>query len=225
MQRKRPAQQALETPRAAGLAGVVFALLLAAAIVLVRLGVPQGADAVTARGFTDSTRRSGLQAALALVPFAGIFFLWFMGVVRAHVGVVEDRFLVTVFLGSGLVFTATVFGAAAAAGAVLSVAHPAGAAPPPASWDFGRHLAYTLLVGYAMRMAAVFVSAVSAIGHRLGVLPRWLTTVGYLSVLTVLFVSGHVPWAELVFPAWSLLLSAHILVAGGRPRPDPAPRV
>ncbi|MGJ5749995.1 hypothetical protein FB563_5728 [Streptomyces puniciscabiei] len=224
MPRKRSAQQALRTPRAAGLAGVLFALLLGAAIVLVRLGVPQGAGAVTAQGFTKSARRDALRTALALVPFAGIFFLWFMGAIRAHVGAAEDRFLATVFLGSGLVFTATMFGGAAAAGAVLSVGHPAGTAPSAAYWDFGRHFAYTMMVGYAMRMAAVFVSAVSAIGHRLGVLPRRLTALGALTALTLLFVSSNVPWSELVFPAWSLVLGLYILLAGGRPRPRPASR-
>ncbi|MER6736094.1 hypothetical protein [Streptomyces puniciscabiei] len=127
-----------------------------------------------------------------------------MGAIREHVGAAEDRFLATVFLGSGLVFTATMFAAAAAAGAVLSVGHPAGTAPSAAYWDFGRHFAYTMMVEYAMRMAAVFVSAVSAIGHRLGVLPRRLTALGGLTALTLLFVSSNVPWSELVFPAWSL---------------------
>ncbi|MCZ0990501.1 hypothetical protein [Streptomyces diastatochromogenes] len=218
MQGKGPGQEAMETPRAAGLAGVVFALLLSAAIVLIRLGIPEGADTVTPQAFTDSTRQGAVKTALALVPFAGIFFLWFVGAVRAHVGAVEDKFLATVFLGSGLVFTATMFGAAAAAGAVLAVAHPAGTSPGLSTWDFGRHFAYTLLTGYAMRMAAVFVCSMSVIGHRLGVLPRWLSVLGFLTALTLLFVSSNVPWAELVFPAWSLVLSVHIMVAGGRAR-------
>ncbi|MEU6814270.1 hypothetical protein [Streptomyces sp. NPDC046860] len=218
MQRDRPGRRALETPRAAGLAGVVFALLLAATIVLMRLGIPEGADAASADGFTDSTRRDAVVTALALIPFAGIFFLWFLGAVRSHVGDVEDRFLATVLLGSGLVFTATLFGAAAAASAVLAVAHPAGGAPSTAAWDFGRHFAYTLMTDYAMRMAAVFVSSMSVIGKRMGVLPRWLTAVGAVSALLLLFVSSNVPWAELVFPAWSLLLSVHILLVSGRRR-------
>ncbi|MGC4998606.1 MULTISPECIES: hypothetical protein [unclassified Streptomyces] len=218
MQRDRPGRRALETPRAAGLAGVVFALLLAATIVLMRLGIPEGADAAGAEGFTDPARGDAVRTALALIPFAGIFFLWFLGAVRAHVGDVEDRFLATVLLGSGLVFTATLFGAAASASAVLALARPAGAAPSPAAWDFGRHFAYTLMTDYAMRMAAVFVSSMSVIGKRMGVLPRWLTVVGAVSALLLLFVSSNVPWAELVFPAWSLLLSVHILLVSGRRR-------
>jgi hypothetical protein len=201
----------LETPRAAGLAGVVFALLLSAVLVLIRLGIPEGAGTSAAPGFTDPAQRQAVRTALALIPFAGIFFLWFIGAVRSHVGAVEDRFLATVFLGSGLVFTATMFGAAAAAAAVLRVEHVSGTAPGLPAWDFGRHFAYTMMNEYAMRMAAVFVTSMSVIGHRAGVLPRWLTTVGFLCALTLLFVSSKVHWAELVFPAWSLLLSLHIL--------------
>ncbi|MER6027025.1 hypothetical protein [Streptomyces sp. NPDC001851] len=215
MRQQGQGRRVLETPRAAGLAGVVFALLFAAASVLLRLGIPEGVGATTAGGFTDTGRRAALRAALALVPFAGIFFLWFLGAVRAYVGAAEDKFLGTAFLGSGLVFTAMMFGAAAAAQAVLAVGHPTGTAPDPV-WDFGRHLAYTLMTAYATRMAAVFVSSLSVIGHRLGVLPRWLSVLGFLTALTLLFVASDVPWAELVFPAWSLLLSVHVIVASGR---------
>ncbi|MFC3572321.1 hypothetical protein ACFOZ0_03270 [Streptomyces yaanensis] len=219
MEQTEPGRQPLQTPRAAGLAGVLFALLLAAAIVLIRLGIPQHADETTADGFTDSARRTAVRMALALVPFAGIFFLWFVGVIRAHIGEAEDKFLATVFLGSGLVFVATLFGAAAAAGAVLATASPSGTAPALPTWDFGRHFAYTLIIGYAMRMAAVFTCSMSVIGHRLGVLPRWLTLLGLLTTLTLLFVSTSVPWSELVFPAWSLIVSAYILAVGRRTRP------
>ncbi|MFD7945093.1 hypothetical protein ACFV5K_19360, partial [Streptomyces sp. NPDC059744] len=76
MATQRTKGHALQTPRAAGLAGVVFAVLLAAAIILIRLAIPEGADAVTIRGFDDSSRRNAVKTALALVPFAGIFFLW-----------------------------------------------------------------------------------------------------------------------------------------------------
>ncbi|MGW2648485.1 hypothetical protein ACWC2T_27020 [Streptomyces sp. NPDC001393] len=55
---------------------------------------------------------------------------------------------------------------------------------------------------------------VSAIGRRLGVLPRGLTALGCLTALTLLFVSGNVPWSELVLPAWSLVLSGYVLLAG-----------
>ncbi|MER5515380.1 hypothetical protein [Streptomyces sp. NPDC002763] len=208
-------REPLQTPRAAGVAGIVFALLLAAAIVLIRLGIPQGADAVSTQQ-PDPTRRSAVHAALLLVPFAGIFFLWFVGAVRSHVGEAEDRFVATVYFGSAVVFTATMFAAAAVASAVLATAHPAGTSPSRPTWDFGQHLAYTLMIEYAMRMAAVFVCSTSVIGHRLGILPRWLTLLGFLTALVLLFVSAAVPWSELVFPAWSLLLSVYIVMESFR---------
>ena len=55
------------------------------------------------------------------MPFAGISFLWFIGVVRDGLGSFEDRFFASVLLGSGLLFLAMMFVATAiAAGLVAS---------------------------------------------------------------------------------------------------------
>ncbi|MFD3564317.1 hypothetical protein ACFWVU_32365 [Streptomyces sp. NPDC058686] len=191
----------LATPWAAGVAGVVFAILMAAAIVLMRIALPGGnaGDDVT----TDAAQRSVVRTALALIPFAGIAFLWFMGALREQAGEGEDQFFSTVFLGSGLIFVATLFGAAAAAGTVLaeSQQHP----------PFGRQFAYALLTTYAMRMAAVFIITTSTIGRRAGALPRPLVVLGYVAGLVLLVAGANVPWSELVFPAWALILSLNIL--------------
>ncbi|MFJ7207145.1 hypothetical protein ACIQWR_26875 [Streptomyces sp. NPDC098789] len=198
----------------AGLAGVLFAILLAGAIVLARIALPEGGGA--ARIAITSGQRDAVTAAVELVPFAGIAFLWFMGALRAHGGDAEDRFVSTVFLGSGLVFVACLFGAAAAAGTVLDADQPQ---------DFGRHFSYTLLTTYAMRMAAVFVLATSTIGRRLGVFPRPLVLLGTLAGLVLLVVGSSVPWSELVFPAWALTISLYVLKSGlaGPRAPGPAP--
>ncbi|MFJ3925978.1 hypothetical protein [Streptomyces sp. NPDC090022] len=200
-------EQILRTPRAAGLAGIVFALLLAAVIVLLRTALPPGAAAAEAR--LDEGHRRAVSTALELVPFAGIAFLWFMGALREHTGAAEDRFVATAFLGSGLIFVASLFGAAAAAGTVLDADQ---------SSQFGRHFAYTLLTTYAMRMAAVFVLATSTIGRRLGVFPRPLALAGYAVGLVLLAVGSSIAWSELVFPAWALVISLYVLRAGRRAR-------
>ncbi|WP_329318206.1 hypothetical protein [Streptomyces sp. NBC_01262] len=211
--------QALRTPRAAGLVGILFALLLAAAIVLVRIAIPDESGNVGGNWATDPSRRRTVQTALNLIPFAGILFLWFMGAVRARIGEAEDKFFATVFMGSGLLFVATLFGAAASAGGLLVTAGASGADSKMQLWSFGRHFTFSLLTTYSMRMAAVFTFSTSNIGHRLGVLPRWLSFLGYLVALTLLLVTGSIAWSELVFPLWALVVSLHILVASFRTGP------
>ncbi|MFD9354334.1 hypothetical protein [Streptomyces sp. NPDC060031] len=199
-----PTSARLRTPRAAGTAGIAFAVLLAAAIVLMRLAIPSGDGADAA---VDPDKRWAVRVALEIVPFAGICFLWFMGAVRAHAGEAEDRFVATVFLGSGFVFVATLFVAAAAAGTVLQESADAG---------FGRQYAYTVLTTYAMRMAAVFVFATSTIGRRLGIFPRPLALLGYVTGLVLILVGSGIPWSELILPAWALVVGLHVLRVGMR---------
>ncbi|MFD9723659.1 hypothetical protein [Streptomyces sp. NPDC059072] len=195
----------LYAPRAAGAAGIAFAVLLAAAIVLMRLAIPSGDGGEP----VPEADRWAVRLALEIVPFAGIAFLWFMGAMRAHVGEVEDKFFSTVFLGSGFICAATLFVAAGAAGTVLAEDSPS---------DFGRHYAYTVLATYSMRMAAVFVLSTSMMGRRLGVFSRPLIVVGVLAGLVLLVVGSSVPWSELVFPAWAFVISVHILRMRTRPR-------
>jgi hypothetical protein len=59
------------------------------------------------------TSANTIALGLNLVPFAGIAFSWFIGVLRDRLGELEDRFFATVFLGSGLLFLAMLFASAA----------------------------------------------------------------------------------------------------------------
>lgn len=199
----------MRTPRAAALAGMAFSLLLTVAFVLIRLAVPEEADEIA----TD-TMRAGLLVALNMLPFAGIAFLWFMGVVRDRIGQREDRFFGTVFLGSGLLFIAMLFATGAIAGGLVFAS---GEQPTAEVWAFGRRVSYTLLTVYAMRMAAVFAITTSTIVTRLSLAPRWLTMTGFATGAILLLSVGWIPWVELVFPVWVFALSVHILVVSFRP--------
>ena len=75
----------LRTPRAAAVAGIIFSVLLITALVLLRISVPAH-PAVAGAWLTDSRRRAAVVIALNLVPFAGIAFLWFVGVLRDRIG-------------------------------------------------------------------------------------------------------------------------------------------
>ena len=79
----------LSTPRAAAIAGVVFSLLLGASLVLVRISVPTNPSDAK-QWLADSGRRHAVLVAVNLVPFAGIAFLWFIGVIRDRLGDRED---------------------------------------------------------------------------------------------------------------------------------------
>src|SRR5271166_301073 len=101
----------LKTPRAAAIAGILFSVLLITGLLLFRLSVR--ADPLET-GAWLKTRSNTVALALNLVPFAGIAFLWFIGVLRDRLGELEDRF----FLGSGLLFLAMLFASAAVAGGI-----------------------------------------------------------------------------------------------------------
>jgi hypothetical protein len=106
----------LKTPRAAAIAGILFAVLLITGLVLFRLSVR--ADPLEAGAWLKTGSKT-VALALNLVPFAGIAFLWFIGVLRDRLGELEDRFFATVFFGSGLLFLAMLFASAAVAGGII----------------------------------------------------------------------------------------------------------
>ena len=211
--------RAIRTPRSAALAGVIFSVLFAASFVLLRTAIP--ADPADAGGWlSDGGKRDAVLVALALVPFEGLAFLWFIGVVRDRIGDAEDRFFATVFLGSGLLFVGTLFVAGAVAAALVgSAGGSADSLFTSGAWEVGRRTVYELIDVYAMRMAAVFMLASSTILLRTALAPRWLVASGYLIAIVLLVVAGLVPWVELAFPAWVLALSLYVLVIARRGRP------
>jgi hypothetical protein len=200
----------LSTPRAAAIAGVLFSVLLITALVLMRLSVPASPrDA----GEWLASSRGSITLALNLVPFAGIAFLWFIGVIRDRLGEHEDRFFATVFLGSGLLFLAMLFTSAALAGATL-IASAEGSSQfvGSESYLFGRAVMYVVMNTYAIRMAGVFMISCSTLFVRTGVTPRWMAFIGYALALVLLVTIASFSWVSLVFPLWVLMISVYILL-------------
>jgi hypothetical protein len=113
--------RASRTPRSAAVAGIAFSALFTLALVLVHAAIPKDPNDAGV-WLTDKSRRDMVLVALGLVPFAGIAFLWFVGVVRDRIGEAEDRFFATVFLGSGLLFVALLFVTAALAAGLITSA-------------------------------------------------------------------------------------------------------
>ena len=209
------ARSPLRTPRAASVAGIVFSVFLISALVLLRLSVP-AQPGVGGTWLTDPGRRTAVAIGLNLIPFAGIAFLWFIGVIRDRVGAHEDRFFATVFLGSGLLFVGMLFVAAAIAGGLIAASSRPSGPPGSDTLTLGRNVTSLLLNVYAMRMAAVFTLTTVTIARRTHIVSRWLEVAGLATALVLLVAVGISDWVELLFPAWILALSIDILVA--RPR-------
>ena len=208
-----PAGIPLRTPRGAGVAGIIFSVLLIFMLVVLRTSTPADPGAA-GTWLADPGRRAIVAVALNLVPFAGIAFLWFIGVVRERIGRHEDRFFATVFLGSGLLFIGMLFVAAAVGGGLIAAAALSAGLPGPSTLALGRDVTSALLNVYAMRMAAVFTLTTVTIARRTRFVSRWITRAGLATAVVLLVGIGISQWVELLFPAWVLALSIDILVAG-----------
>lgn len=204
----------LPAPRAAAVAGILFAGLLIVSIVLLRWSAP--ADPLDPGGWLK-TGAGRVLLALHLVPFAGIAFLWFIGVLRDRLGAAEDRFFATVFLGSGLLFLAMLFVSAAAAGGLMIAykAAPDGLLASP-SFTVIRAVMYVAMNVYAVKMAGVFMIVTSTLAIRTGFIRRWIALLGYALAAMLLLSVGTFPEMLLVFPLWVLLVSVDILTDGRR---------
>ena len=206
---------AVRRPESAAIAGLIFSVILGVALALLHGAAPESAD--EARSWVESeARRSSINLALTLLPFAGIAFLWFIAVIRTHLGAQDDRFFETAFLGSGLIFVATMFTAAAAIKAVLLL----DASPNPPSPDISAYawtFASVVLGVFGAKMAAVFTISAASAGVRAANLPRWLGILGYFTGLCLFFIPPLPSLAQFLFPLWVALVSVLILLRRKRP--------
>jgi len=200
----------LTTPRAAALAGVLFAVLFGAVIILIRSSLPEGAQPGSQWIDTGSDK---IKLASELMPFAGISFLWFIGVVRANLGRFEDKFFATVTLGSGLLFLAMMFVSSAVGAGLAESRHYSGV--DSGVGIFGQMLLLKLSKTYALRMASVFMMSLATIWLRTGLMPRWLVLLSYAAALTLMIGGDTTMWLVLAFPVWVLIVSVLFLVRAG----------
>jgi hypothetical protein len=215
--RELPARRPMNSPRAAALAGVLFAVLFTIALALMRTSLPD--QPTIPASWPDEGDATRLKIGLSLVPFAGIAFLWFMGVVRDRFQETEDQLFSSVFIGSGLLFLAMVFVSAAIAGGIVASAPFAADEQSRLEVsNFGRAVMLQVSNIYALRMAGVLLISVATMWLRTGVMPRWLSFVTYAVAVVLLFVTTLSLWATMIFPAWVFAVSILILVQNYRRR-------
>ena len=203
------ARAELRTPKAAAVAGVIFSTLLILIFVLMRSAVPADPREQGAWLKGDLTR---VEIVLNLLPFAAVAFLWFIGFLRDRLGEREDRFFATMFLGSGLLFLSMLFMVAALMGGILiAYSIQPETTSDSAAFHIVRAASYDIANIYMTKMAVVFVFATSKITFHIGIIPRWLTWVGYALSVSLLIGSYYLTWSLIIFPLWVLLISFWML--------------
>ena len=208
-------QRQLRSPRSAAIAGILFSLLMGTSMFLMfDIGTTTPAD--INRDWLETWSSTTL-IVLPLVPFAGIAFLWFTGVIRDRLGDREDRFFATIFFGSGIIVVVMMFTWAATIGALFRT--HAAAADLLADNDifiFGFTFMNEIIVNYALRMVGVYMLSIASLWTRTDVMPRWITIITFVVALGFLFFAGRVREARFIFPAWVFLVSSYILITNRR---------
>jgi hypothetical protein len=208
----------LRTPRSAALAGILFSLLLGTSVVLIQLSIPE-VPPYKAGWLLEHAGRVSL--AVTLVPFAGLAFLWFMGVIRDQIGEFEDQFFSTVFMGSGLLFLGGLFVWMTAIAAVLaSFAAGPDTWPSSDAYIFGRALIKVMGGVVTLRMAGAFMFSSGTIWSRTEVMPRWLVWLTLLLAVVLLLGGASFRELRLGFPIWVFVVSLFILRVKDEPGDD-----
>jgi hypothetical protein len=203
-------RKALKSPRSAAIAGIIFSVLYGTSMVLISISLPHE----PAAGFSWlETDVRTVTLALNLIPYAGIAFLWFIGVIRDLLSDMEDRLFATVFLGSGLLFLALTFmGAALAAGLLSSYAIESSVLVQSGVLTYSRKVIYHIFNIYAIRMAGVFMISLATIWLRTGLMHRGWAFLTYILALVLLLSIDYTMWVTLIFPGWVLVISVYILI-------------
>ena len=133
--------------------------------------------------YRSSGQRRVMIVGLYLMPFAGIAFIWFVVALRMWVAATALRvniLLSNIQLVAGILYIALLFaGAASTSVLAASVEFSKGDVDPVAAYQFPQ-FGSTLILVFALRMAAMFVVTTSTIGRTSHVLPPWFAWSGYL---------------------------------------------
>ena len=78
----------------------------------------------------------------------------------------------------------------------------------------------SLLLVFAMRMAAMFVLTTTNLGRLSGILPKWFVVMGFAVAIGLLFTASFSSWLVFVFPAWILVFSAILVDRARKISPD-----
>jgi hypothetical protein len=210
--------------QAAAIAGLVCAICWTAAI-LGLSGIP-GLDASPAevvRFYATGGTSLDAVALLQVLVLGNFGFLWFVGVVRARLGLQEPKMFGTVFLGGSILLAGLLFLGTAALAAPTVLLQVGGVVPEPGAASMSQGVSSIILTLFVPKLATLVILSASSLGLRTGALPRWLVVVSY-AVGIGSFVTFTVSQPMVyVMPAWIAVVSVVMLVhrAPARGSADP----
>lgn len=190
--------------------GVAFAILyiLSYALLTTTPG-PAATDAEIIEFYSSGRQRRLILVGLYVMPFSGIAFLWFIVALRMWIARSArsiNMLFSNIQLASGIIFIALLFTASAASAATAASAEFASGPVDPMIARQLPQLSSTILIVFAMRLAAMFVFTTSSIGRSATILPFWFVIMGYAVGLFLLLSATFSPVLALVFPLWILVL-------------------
>jgi hypothetical protein len=228
-----PPEQGLHNPLAVRKAalltatiGLIHSLLLIAGSLVLKTqtpGIAASDEALLAFYEDPDQRRIVVIAGLYLIPFAGLAFVWFFVALRTWISASAPRLnvmLSNVQLVSGIIYTTLVLAAGGAMSVTaVTIELSEGAVDPLLARQFPQYGASLLLV-FAMRMAAMFVLTTTNLGRLSGILPKWFIVMGFVVAVGLLLTASFSSWLVFVFPAWILVFCAILLDRARKISPD-----
>ena len=214
-----PEERGRSLRRAATLTAAVGALhavlFLVSFVLLSGLPGPDATDEEIFAYYSSSSATFPSLVGLYVMPFAAIAFMWFIVALRMWEAFSvrrENLLFSNLQLVSGILYVALLsIGAAAIGVLAASAAYATGPIDPVVARQFPQY-GSTVIIVFAIRMAAIFVFTTSNIGLAAGVLPRWFAFVGFATGVFMLLSASIQPFLMLVFPSWLLALSSILLV-------------
>jgi len=192
-------------------AGIAFVVVFFAGLML--LGTPEGEAPASEweAWYDDSGNRSRAILAMLFVVISGFAFLWFASSLRTRLRSPAEQ-LRTMAASTALLFTTMVMIAGVVFGSVAGQVEFGDATVPSGDTiSTIEQLGWGLLMVAGGFSAAVFVATVSVLGRRTGVFPGWLTYVGYVAAVLLVFSFMWFPFAAVLI--WVLAVSISSLAS------------
>ncbi len=197
-------------------AGLCHTILFLLATWLISSGPgPRASDSQIIEFYERGDQRRLLLFGLYVMPFAGIAFIWFIVALRTWISehLLRGHMLMSnIQLVSGILYVGLFFTAGAAEGATSASVQFTDAPIDPVLARQFPQFGSTIILIFAMRMAAMFVFSTSSIARSTKVLPSWFTYSGYVVGLFLLLSATFSKYLILVFPTWLLVLCILMMI-------------